>query len=98
MTLRLGTLSRITVAAALASGCGGGSPGPAGSASAKGAPPSGGFIDVVTPSTLFPDLVGERGVVAKEDGHRRVLIDRMRIIAREDGSLERARELLPPGS
>lgn len=53
---------------------------------------------MITPSRLFPDLVGERGVVAYENGHKRVLIDRMRIIAHEDGSLERAAELLPVGA
>ncbi|WP_156338761.1 hypothetical protein [Chondromyces crocatus] len=51
----------------------------------------------VTPSKLLPDLVGQGGVVALEDGHRRTLVDRMRIIAHEDGSLERAAELLPHG-
>lgn len=53
---------------------------------------------MVTPSRLMPDLVGERGVVAYEDGHKRVLIDRMRLVAYEDGSLERATELLPVGA
>ena len=52
---------------------------------------------MVTPSRLLPDLIGERGVLALEDGHRRALVDRMRVIAHEDGSLERAAELLPHG-
>jgi hypothetical protein len=56
-----------------------------------------GVLTKVTPSLLLPDLVGERGVVALEDGHKRVLIDRMRAIAYEDGSIERAADLLPPG-
>jgi hypothetical protein len=47
---------------------------------------------------LLPDLIGHRGVVALEDGHKKVLVDRMRLIAHEDGSLERASELLPVGS
>lgn len=55
------------------------------------------LVPMVKPSMLLPDLVGERGVVAVEAGHRRVLIDRMRVIARDDGSLERAADLLPSG-
>jgi hypothetical protein len=51
----------------------------------------------VTPSRLFPDVVGDRGVVGADDGEKRVLVDRMRVIAREDGSLARATELLPLG-
>ena len=51
----------------------------------------------VTPSRLLPDLVGERGVVGEDDGQRRVLVDRMRVLARDDGSLERATQLLPLG-
>ncbi|XXX81138.1 hypothetical protein WMF30_20480 [Sorangium sp. So ce134] len=57
----------------------------------------GALVTMVTPSLLLPDLVGERGVVASEAGARRVLIDRMRVIARDDGSLERAADLLPSG-
>ncbi|MEO7590569.1 MAG: hypothetical protein ABI134_05110, partial [Byssovorax sp.] len=53
---------------------------------------------MVTPSRLLPDLVGQRGVVAHEGGQRRVLLDRMRMIARDDGAIERAVELLPRGS
>jgi hypothetical protein len=60
-------------------------------------PAKGGVVTRITPSLLLPDLVGERGVVGLEDGHKRVLIDRMRVIAHEDGSLERAADLLPPG-
>jgi hypothetical protein len=62
----------------------------------KGGPT--GLVTMVTPSKLLPDLAGERGVVAYEDGHKRVLVDRMRLVAYEDGSLERAAELLPVGS
>lgn len=62
------------------------------------AKPKAARVDVVTPSRLLPDLIGQRGVVSHEDGYRRVLIDRMRLIAREDGSLERASELLPLGT
>lgn len=58
----------------------------------------GGLVTMVTPSWLLPDLVSERGVIAYEDGHKRVLLDRMRLIAYEDGSLERASELLPVGA
>ncbi|AUX41992.1 hypothetical protein SOCE26_034170 [Sorangium cellulosum] len=57
----------------------------------------GALVTMVTPSVLLPDLVGERGVVASESGSRRVLIDRMRAIAHDDGSLERAAELFPSG-
>src|SRR6185295_9794833 len=80
-----------------ASSCGGApgsAPGP------RPPPPSTGRLRAtgfVTPSRLLPDLVGDRGVVGVEDGHRRVLVDRMRLIAHEDGTLERAAELLPPG-
>ncbi|WP_156041286.1 hypothetical protein [Chondromyces apiculatus] len=54
----------------------------------------GGFV---TPARLLPDLVGENGVIAYEDGHRRLLVARMRLLAHEDGSIERAAELLPHG-
>jgi hypothetical protein len=47
---------------------------------------------------MLPVLVGHRGVVASEDGHRRVLVDRMRLVARADGSIDRAAELLPGGN
>ncbi|WP_437818968.1 hypothetical protein [Sorangium sp. So ce1078] len=57
----------------------------------------GALVTMVTPSLLLPDLVGERGVVASEAGTKRVLIDRMRLIAHDDGSLERAADLLPSG-
>lgn len=73
----------------------------AGSAAAK-AQPGGkkapGPVEMVTPSLLLPDLTGERGVVAMENGQRRVLVDRMRLIAHEDGSVERGEELLPMGA
>ncbi len=57
-----------------------------------------GFIEQVAPSRLFPDLQGDRGVIAREGGDRRILLDRMRLIVREDGSIQRASERLPPGS
>ncbi len=57
----------------------------------------GALVTMVTPSLLLPDLVGERGVVASEAGAKRVLIDRMRVIAHDDGSIERAADLLPSG-
>jgi hypothetical protein len=56
------------------------------------------LIHRVAPSRLFPELVGARGLVATEDGTQRLLVDRMRIARRPDGSLERAAELLPGGS
>jgi hypothetical protein len=52
----------------------------------------------VSPSRLFPELVGARGQVAVEDGARRMLVDRMRLVVHADGSMERAVELLPAGS
>src|SRR4051812_28529995 len=68
------------------------SPRPAGS----GAPAAKPIVTgpIVSPSTLLPDLVGDRGVVSSEEGYRRVLRDRMRLIVRDDGSLERAAELI----
>jgi hypothetical protein len=72
--------------------------GKGGGAAGKNVARDGDLITMVTPSMLLPDLAGERGVVALEDGHRRVLVDRMRLIAHEDGSLERAAELLPIGN
>jgi hypothetical protein len=57
------------------------------------------LIHRVTPSRLLPEvLTGPRGLVAVEDGARRMLLDRMRLFVRADGSLERAMELLPLGS
>ena len=53
---------------------------------------------MVTPSRLLPDLAGERGVVAHDGGQRRVLLDRMRMITRDDGAIERAADLLPRGN
>ncbi|XYI01809.1 hypothetical protein ACMHYB_19425 [Sorangium sp. So ce1128] len=70
---------------------------PAAPAAPGGRSAPGALVTMVTPSLLLPDLVGERGVVASEAGSRRVLIDRMRVIAHDDGSLERAAELLPSG-
>ena len=73
-------------------------PAAAGSASASGTAPTNAdapLLSAVTPSRLLPNLVGTRGVVATENGVRRLLIDRMRVIARGDGSLARATELFP---
>ncbi|MEP7123370.1 MAG: hypothetical protein ABJE95_20760, partial [Byssovorax sp.] len=56
------------------------------------------LVEMVTPSRLLPDLVGERGVVARDGGQRRILLDRMRMIARDDGAIERAADLLPRGN
>jgi len=105
------TAPALALAALVSTGasCGGGATPPAASAKAAGAAASasarrqgepagkGAEGAMVTPSRLLPDLVGDRGVVALEDGHRRVLVDRMRVIAHEDGSIERAAELLPIG-
>jgi hypothetical protein len=52
----------------------------------------------VTPSRLFPEIIGPRGLVATEDGVRRFLVDRMRLVVRADGSMERAAQLLPGGN
>lgn len=69
-----------------------------GVASTSAKVPAGVPIVMVTPSKLLPDLRGERGVVAYESGARRILLDRMRLVAYEDGTLERADELLPVGA
>jgi hypothetical protein len=69
-------------------------------ASAPGARTSGAqkLVTMVTPSRLVPDLRSERGVLAYENGQRRVLVDRMRLLVHEDGTIERAAELLPIGN
>ncbi|HEY4121642.1 MAG TPA: hypothetical protein VGM56_27440, partial [Byssovorax sp.] len=72
----------------VAAGCGGGdgvARAPVAAARAKGAP-----VEVVTPSRLLPDLVGTQGFVGEEGGARRVLVDRMRVLASDDGRLDRA--------
>ncbi len=53
---------------------------------------------MISPSRLVPDIRTERGVVAYESGARRVLVDRMRIVLYDDGTVERAAELLPIGT
>lgn len=53
---------------------------------------------MISPSHLVPDIRTERGVVAYESGARRVLVDRMRIVLYDDGTVERAAELLPIGT
>ncbi|MDI1434071.1 hypothetical protein [Polyangium sorediatum] len=55
------------------------------------------LVSMVSPSRLLPDVRGDRGFVAYEAGARRVLVDRMRLIVYEDGTTERANELLPLG-
>lgn len=55
-------------------------------------------LGMVSPSRLVPDLRNERGVIAYESGARRALVDRMRIIMYDDGTVERAAELLPVGT
>jgi hypothetical protein len=52
----------------------------------------------VTPSRLVPDVVRPRGLVAEVGGERRLLTDRMRIIDRDDGTIDRAAELFPAGT
>lgn len=53
---------------------------------------------MVSPSRLVPDIRNERGVVAYESGARRILVNRMRIVMYDDGTIERAAELLPIGT
>lgn len=67
-------------------------------ATSAAAPADAKLVEMVTPSRLLPDLAGERGVVAHDGGQRRVLLDRMRMITRDDGAIERATELLPRGN
>jgi len=56
------------------------------------------LVHRVTPSHLFPELVGTRGYVANEDGAERVLVDRMRLLVHPGGAVERADELFPGGN
>jgi hypothetical protein len=85
----------VVASSASSASCGGKSARPA-APSAKGeAPPA---VAEVTPSRLLPELVGARGLVAGEEGQRRILVDRMRLLVRGDGSLDRAAELLPRGN
>lgn len=77
--------------------CGGAQPPSAPAAHAGAAPRASKPVAVVTPSRLLPDLAGDRGVVTSRDGERLILVDRMRAVTREDGSLARAAELFPPG-
>lgn len=100
---------RLLALGAIVASCGGAPPAPSASprssaapaAAAKGPAPKGAaprLVHEISPSRLFPELVGQRGVVATEEGQQRVLVDRMRLVARADGSLERAAELLPAGA
>ena len=54
-----------------------------------------GLRAMVSGSYLLPELNLERGVFAREEGHKKIYVSRMRLIAHEDGSEERATELLP---
>ena len=53
----------------------------------------------VGPARLFPDVgPGSTGVVSREgDGSRQLIVAGMRVIDHPDGSMERAREVLPNG-
>jgi hypothetical protein len=89
----------------LAASCGGKAPAPVASpavsgsgAAAASAPAPAGLPAEVRPSRLLPELVGARGVVAVEQGQQRILVDRMRLVARPDGTVERAVGLLPGGN
>jgi hypothetical protein len=81
----------------VASGCHGEAARPR-AADAKASTKPAAPIDFVTPSLLLPDVVGTKSFVGEEGGAHRLLVDRMRVIARDDGSLERAPELLPGGT
>ncbi len=67
----------------------------AGSSKTKPVPTA--VVSMVSPSRLVPDIRNERGVVAYESGARRALVNRMRIVVYDDGTVERAAELLPLG-
>ncbi len=54
-----------------------------------------GLLGMVASSFLLPELMPEKGVFLREEGHKKMLVDRMRLIVHEDGSEERASELLP---
>ncbi|MFT3772112.1 MAG: hypothetical protein QM820_42445 [Minicystis sp.] len=101
-------VSAVALVAVLAS-CGGKAQGPvtppaaAGTAkpatsAATSAGEASGLITEVHPSRLLPELVGPRGVIATEQGQQRVLVDRMRLVARPDGSMDCATDLLPGGN
>jgi len=100
---RKAPLGMIALSLLAAASCGksGGTPAahtPAGSTQSAQASGAQKLVTMVTPSRLVPDLRGERGVLAYENGQRRVLIDRMRLLVYEDGTIERAAELLPIGN
>ena len=54
-----------------------------------------GLIGMVGGSFLVPELTPERGVFLREEGHKKVLVDRMRLVVHDTGAEERATELLP---
>lgn len=54
-----------------------------------------GLLGMIASSYLLPELMPEKGVFLREEGHKKMLVDRMRLIVHEDGSEERAAELLP---
>ncbi len=93
VTFRPGVLALPALAAVVS--CGGAPPAPS---AAKAVATASTLVEMVTPSRLIPDLAGPRGVVARDSGQRRVLLDRLRMIARDDGAIERASELLPRGA
>jgi hypothetical protein len=100
---RKAALGTIALSLLAASSCGKSGPTPdartpaaAGSSAQTSTPQK--LVTMVTPSRLVPDLRSERGVLAYENGQRRVLVDRMRLLVYEDGTIERAAELLPLGN
>lgn len=84
-------------ATAKARSAGAPAPSASGTAAAKGPksmdPP--GVVGMVAGSFLVPELMPEKGVFRREEGHKKMLVDRMRLVVHEDGSIERAAELLP---
>lgn len=87
------TAASALVAAGLVTGCAGK---PVKSAASPATQKNIGYL---TPSLLLPDVTDSaRGVVAREPTERFLLLDRMRIVTDEEGTLRRARELLPHGN
>lgn len=110
MSFPLVSVGALAAACASGAGCGGAPP-PAAAPAAKGtAAPSAsasaaakapksmdppGVVGMVSGAFLVPELMPERGVFMREEGHKKMLVDRMRLVVHEDGSIERAAELLP---
>lgn len=95
-------------AAALTAGCGSPPPAsaptavmPAGSAGAKVDPKAPktmdppGLVGFIAGSYLLPELTPNRGVFVREEGHQKLLVDRMRVVLHDTGVEERAAELMP---